>query len=252
MPRVIVQRSKKRKKLKTRMKSKTLLLSQPRVWKGLPFLMEEPRRPFLDSRVFNQLRHNTTVETTDVGLAFAGGETEAASKNIWIPDAEFPQGISLNVVSNESTPFLSGLDVIREHGFGHRLPLQSCLNIMKRDLPCAILPTGHLALEMMPRRSEKGERSESSHSLSTRCWGQQPKAQEKQRFHLNHPHFTLEKGSQNASTNTHPTVMAALLLKLLGVPDDTQTWPLRQESENLSHHLILGTFVGECYDTDHG
>ena len=47
---------------------------------------------------------------------FAGGETEAASTEICIPHAEFPQGISVNVVSNESTPFLIGLDVSREHG----------------------------------------------------------------------------------------------------------------------------------------
>ena len=34
---------------------------------------------------------DTTIETTDVGFTFAGGDTEAASTNIWIPDAEFPQ-----------------------------------------------------------------------------------------------------------------------------------------------------------------
>ena len=58
----------------------------------------------------------TTIETEDVGFAFAGGETEAASTNICIPHAEFPQGISVNVVSNESTPFLISLDVLRECG----------------------------------------------------------------------------------------------------------------------------------------
>ena len=41
----------------------------------------------------------TTIEMTDVGFSFAGGETEAASTNICIPHAEFPQGISVNVVS---------------------------------------------------------------------------------------------------------------------------------------------------------
>ena len=59
---------------------------------------------------------DTTIETTDVGFAFAGGETEAASTNIWIPHAEFRKGISVNVVSNESAPSLIGLDVIRECG----------------------------------------------------------------------------------------------------------------------------------------
>ena len=43
------------------------------------------------------------TETTDVGFTFVGGQTEAASTNICIPHAEFPQGISVNVVSNEST-----------------------------------------------------------------------------------------------------------------------------------------------------
>ena len=43
----------------------------------------------------------TTIETTGVGFTFAGGESEAASTNICIPHADFPQGISANVVSNE-------------------------------------------------------------------------------------------------------------------------------------------------------
>ena len=43
----------------------------------------------------------TTIETSDVGFTFAGGETEAAKTNICIPHAEFPQGFSVNVVSNE-------------------------------------------------------------------------------------------------------------------------------------------------------
>ena len=59
---------------------------------------------------------DTTIETTDVGFTFAGGETKAASTNICIPHAEFPQGISVNLVSYESTPFLFGLDVLREYG----------------------------------------------------------------------------------------------------------------------------------------
>ena len=47
---------------------------------------------------------------------FAGGETEATNTKICTPHAEFPQGISVNVVSNESTPFLIGLDVLRANG----------------------------------------------------------------------------------------------------------------------------------------
>ena len=87
----MVQRSKKPKKIKTRMTSKMLLLSQSRVWKGQPDQYQD-----------------TTIETTEVGFAFA-------ARKIWIPHAEFPQGISVNVVSIESTPFLIGLDVIREY-----------------------------------------------------------------------------------------------------------------------------------------
>ena len=94
---------------------------------------------------------DTTIETTDVGFTFAGGETEAANTKICIPHAEFPQGISVNVVSNESTPFLIGLDVLREYGLViDYLFKRVYSHILKRYFPCAILPTGHLALEMLP------------------------------------------------------------------------------------------------------
>ena len=96
----------------------------------------------------------TTVETTDVGFTFAGG-TEAASTGICIPHAEFTQRISVNVVSNESAPFLIGLDVLREYGLVidyHYNRVYS--HILKRYLPCTILPKGHLALEMLPSNSE--------------------------------------------------------------------------------------------------
>ena len=59
---------------------------------------------------------DTTIEATDVGFTFVGGETEASSTKICVPHAEFPQGISVNVASNEATPFLNGLDVLREYG----------------------------------------------------------------------------------------------------------------------------------------
>ena len=96
----------------------------------------------------------TTIETTGVGFTFAGGETEAASTKICIR-AELPQGISVSVVSNESLPFLVGLDVLREYGLvidNHHNRVYS--HILKRYLPCAILPTGHLAWEMLPSDSE--------------------------------------------------------------------------------------------------
>ena len=97
----------------------------------------------------------TTIEMTAVGFTFAGGETEAASTEICAPHAEFPQGISVIVVSNESTPFLIGFDVLCEYGlvidYHYNLVYS---HILKRYLPCASLPTGHLALEMMPSNSE--------------------------------------------------------------------------------------------------
>ena len=61
----------------------------------------------------------------------------------------------MNVVSNEPTPFLIGLDVLRECGLVidyHYTRVYS--HILKRYRPCAILPTGHLALEMMPSNSD--------------------------------------------------------------------------------------------------
>ena len=61
----------------------------------------------------------------------------------------------MNVVSNGSTLFLIGLDVLREYGLVidyHYTRVYS--HILERYLPCAILPTGHLALEMMPSNSE--------------------------------------------------------------------------------------------------
>ena len=98
---------------------------------------------------------STTIETTDVGFTYAGGETEAASTKICIPHAEFPQGVSVNVVSNESTRFLIGLDVLREYGLVIDYHHNRVYNhVLKRYLPCAILPTGHLALEMLPSKSE--------------------------------------------------------------------------------------------------
>ena len=71
---VMVQLLKKSNKIKTKRTSGALLLFESRVWRGSPFLTEEPRRPFLDSSVSNQSR----INTTGVGFTF-GGETEAAS-----------------------------------------------------------------------------------------------------------------------------------------------------------------------------
>ena len=63
----------------------------------------------------------------------------------------------MNVVSNESTRFPIGLDVIHEDVLVH-------CHITKRYLHCAIHPTGHLALEIKPSKSELGQRPASSHA----------------------------------------------------------------------------------------
>ena len=71
---------------------------------------------FMSVQLVADRYEGTTIETADVGFTFAGGKTEVASTKICIPHAECPQGISVRVVSNESTPFLIGLDVLREDG----------------------------------------------------------------------------------------------------------------------------------------
>ena len=80
-----------------------------------------------------------TVEMTDVAFTFAGGETDAAKLKTWIPHAELQQEMTVNVVPCESTPFLIGLDVLREHGmvFDHWNCVYS--HVLKRSLPCATL-----------------------------------------------------------------------------------------------------------------
>ena len=114
---------------------------------------------------------DTTIETTNVGFTFAGGETGATSTKICFPHAEFPQGISVNVVPNESTPFLIGFDVLRECGLVidyHYNRVYS--HVLKRYFVCAVRPKGHLALEMMPSNSGWRQRPVSSQALSTwRC-----------------------------------------------------------------------------------
>ena len=94
--------------------------------------------------------------------------------------AEFPQEISVNVVSNESTPFLIGLDVLRQYGLVIDYHCNRVFShILKRYLPCAFLPTRHLALEMLPSNSEQGQHPVASQALSTRHWDQHSRAQEK-------------------------------------------------------------------------
>ena len=88
---------------------------------------------------------------------------------------------------------------------------------------CTFLPTGHLALEMMPEQTRMGAApSVESSPLDSALEPTTKGRGEKERFHLNQPRFIFVKMSQNTSTNT--STSEDDLLKLLGMPEDTQTW----------------------------
>ena len=117
----------------------------------------------------------------------------------------------MNVVSNESTPFLIGMDVTR--GFGlvidyHNNRVYS--HTLKRYFPCAILPTGHLALEIMPSNSEWRQRPVSSQALSTWRWDQHSRAQEKGTLSFDSSTFHLRDEESEHEDD---------LLKLSGMPE---------------------------------
>ena len=119
-----------------------------------------------------------------LALRSLSAKREAASTKICIPHAEFPQGISLNVVSNESTLFLIGLDVLREYGLVIHFHYNRVYShILKRYLACAILPTGHLAFEQVNRDSTQ--------------WRVMPSRLD----NLSHPYFIFMTRSPNTSTD---------------------------------------------------
>ena len=200
--------------------------------------MEEPRRPFQGftsvQPVLDQYEE-TTIVTTDVGLTYAGNDTEAASTTIWIPHSEFPHGVSVNVVSHEPTLFLIGLDVIREYGLVidyHYNRVYS--HIINRDRRGAILPTG--PLEMMPSKSEWEHPAS-----STRRWGQQQRAQQNGTLALESP-ITLRPKHDHE----HKSTSEDDWLQLLGMLEDTLTWTqLDKRGITCRTPVILGTVVGE-------
>ena len=102
----------------------------------------------------------TKIETTDVGFTFAGGDTEAASTNICTPHAEFPQGISVNVVSNESTPFLIGLDVLREYGLVIDYHYNRVHSHTSRSCPMNQPPRDHVQNFVKLKEAIDGEQTE--------------------------------------------------------------------------------------------
>ena len=119
IPRERVQLSKKSNKIKTRKTLKILFRFSIKCLEGFAIPDRGATKTvsgFMRVQPVADRYEDTTIETTDVGFTFAGGETEAASTKICIPHAEFSQGVSVNVVSNEPTPFLIGLDVLREYG----------------------------------------------------------------------------------------------------------------------------------------
>ena len=137
--------------------------------------------------------------------------TLSSRKKFWVND-----------VSNEPTPFFIGLDVLRKFGLVidyHYSRVYS--HILKRCLPCAMLPTGHLPSEMMPSNSEQGQRPVSSQAFSTRHWGLHSRAREKGTlsFESSIFHFRGESEHEHGHTSTSEDD----LLKLLNLPGHTQT-----------------------------
>ena len=88
---------------------------------------------------------DTLLDATDVGFTFAGGESADANTVVTVPHPSFDDGLVVNVVANDSTPILLGLDNIRRYGLVldyHHNTVYS--HVLKRWIPCVVLPTGHL------------------------------------------------------------------------------------------------------------
>ena len=99
----------------------------------------------------------------------------------------------------------------------------------------------------MPSKSEWRQRPASPHTLSTRRWALQPRAQEKKTLW---PASTVHlRGEESEHEHEHTSKSEDDLLKLLGMPNDKQTWTrFDKRATNLSHHEILGSFVGNTTD----
>ena len=162
-------------------------------------------------------------------------------------------------VSNEAIPFIIGLDVVREYGLvidNHDNRVYSC--ILNRHFPCAVLPTGHLALEMMPRDSEKGRLPVTSQALSTRHWDLHSRAKEKETRSLeslsSHPlNECAATSGQSGYDHDHISKNEDDLFKLLNLPESTQTWThfdkrARTNRTTLSSGLFVEGRCGANYD----
>ena len=171
------------------------------------------------SNQFADRYEDTTIETTDVGFTFAGGETEAANTKICIPHAEFPQGIWVNVVSNESTPFLIGLDVLREYGLVidyHYKRVYS--HILKTLFPLVQFFQQDILLWKCYRVTVNGDSTQWRVMPSRLDTGAGIQGhRRKERLHLSHD----EKSEHE---HGHTSTSEDGLLKLLNLPECTQTW----------------------------
>ena len=154
----------------------------------------------------------TTIETIDVGFTFAGGEKESASTRICIPHAEFPQGISVNVVSNESAPFLIGLDVLREYGlvidYHHYNRVHS--HILKLNVAFLVqFFRRDILLWKRCRATVNGDSTQwrvKPSRLDTGACIRGHKRKERFQSEL-HPHYIFMTRCQDTSTDTHPQAM---------------------------------------------
>ena len=152
----------------------------------------------------------------------------------------------MTVVSNGSTPFLIGLDVLRENGLVINYHCNRVHNhTLKRYLRCAILPTRHLAFEMLPSNSEQGQRPVSSQALSTRRWCRDSRAQEKRTLSFESSILHLRE-EESEHEHKHTSTSEDDLLKLLSMPEDTQTWTRFDKEEKTDRTTSSSGPLGEC------
>lgn len=98
----------------------------------------------------------TTVETCSKEFMFGGGEVAESKVKAWLPHDVFADGLGVSTVPTTATPVLIGTDMLRYYGlvldyhndtvFSHRL---QCM------LPAERLPSGHLAVQLLPPQSPK-------------------------------------------------------------------------------------------------
>ena len=95
------------------------------------------------------------LESADpaVSFTFAGGEKVHPETLIWLPLPVTRQELfAVHVVPSEVTPILLGLDMLREFHLVINVDLGFCYSTKLRcRIPVTVLPSGHLALALVPR-----------------------------------------------------------------------------------------------------